>query len=37
MAVNPAGNSPEEFRHLITEEIKMWQTVVKEGNLKFSE
>ena len=37
MAVNPAGNSPEEFRHLIAEEIKMWQTVVKEGNLKFSE
>jgi len=37
MAVNPAGNSPEEFRHLIAEEIKMWQAVVKEGNLKFSE
>jgi tripartite-type tricarboxylate transporter receptor subunit TctC len=37
MAVNPAGNSPEEFRHLIGEEIKMWQAVVKEGNLKFSE
>ena len=29
--------TPEEFRHLIAEEIKMWQTVVKEGNLKFSE
>jgi len=37
MAVNPAGNSPEEFRHLIAEEIKMWQAVVQEGNLKFSE
>ena len=37
MAVNPAGNSPDEFRHLIAEEIKMWQAVVKEGNLKFSE
>jgi tripartite-type tricarboxylate transporter receptor subunit TctC len=37
MAVNPGGNSPEEFRHLIAEEIKMWQTVVQEGNLKFSE
>jgi tripartite-type tricarboxylate transporter receptor subunit TctC len=37
MAVNPAGNSPEEFRHLIAEEIRMWQAVVKEGNLKFSE
>jgi len=37
MAVNPAGNSPDEFRHLIAEEIKMWRTVVEEGNLKFSE
>ena len=37
MAVNPAGNSPDEFRHLIAEEIKMWQAVVKEGDLKFSE
>ena len=37
MAVNPAGNSPEEFRHLIAAEIRMWQAVVKEGNLKFSE
>jgi tripartite-type tricarboxylate transporter receptor subunit TctC len=37
MAVNPAGNSPEEFRHLIAQEIKMWQAVVKEGSLKFSE
>ena len=37
MAVNPAGNSPEDFRHLIAEEIKMWQAVVKEGNLKLSE
>ena len=37
MAVNPAGNSPDEFRHLIAEEIKMWQAVVKEGSLKFSE
>jgi tripartite-type tricarboxylate transporter receptor subunit TctC len=37
MAVNPAGNSPDEFRHLIAEEIKMWQAVVTEGNLKFSE
>lgn len=37
MAVNPVGNSPDEFRHLIAEEIKLWQAVVKEGNLKFSE
>lgn len=37
MAVNPVGNSPEEFAHLIGGEIKMWQDVVKEGNLKFAE
>ena len=37
MAVNPAGNTPDEFRRLIAEEIKMWQAVVKEGNLKFAE
>ena len=37
MAVNPAGNTPDEFRHLIAEEIKMWQAVVKEGKLTFSE
>ena len=37
MGVNPSGNTPEEFRHLIAEEIKLWQAVVKEGNLKFSE
>ena len=37
MAVNPAGNTPDEFRRLIAEEIKLWQAVVKEGGLKFSE
>ena len=37
MAVNPAGNTPDEFRQLIAEEIKLWQAVVKEGGLKFSE
>ncbi len=37
MAVNPVGNSPEEFGHLIEDEIKLWEGVVKEGNLKFSE
>jgi tripartite-type tricarboxylate transporter receptor subunit TctC len=37
MAVNPVGNTPDEFRHLIADEIKLWQAVVKEGNLKFSE
>jgi tripartite-type tricarboxylate transporter receptor subunit TctC len=37
MAVNPVGNAPEEFGHLIDAEIKLWEGVVKEGNLKFSE
>ena len=37
MGVNPSGNTPEEFRNLIAEEIKLWETVVKEGNLKFSQ
>ena len=37
MAVNPAGNTPDEFRHLIAEEIKLWQAVVKEGKLEFKE
>jgi tripartite-type tricarboxylate transporter receptor subunit TctC len=37
MGVNPSGNAPDEFRNLIAEEIKLWQAVVKEGNLKFSQ
>jgi tripartite-type tricarboxylate transporter receptor subunit TctC len=37
MAVNPSGNSPEEFRKLIADEIKMWQQVVQEGKLEFKE
>jgi tripartite-type tricarboxylate transporter receptor subunit TctC len=37
MAVNPGGNSPEEFRRLIADEIKLWEGVVKEGNLKFGQ
>jgi tripartite-type tricarboxylate transporter receptor subunit TctC len=37
MAVNPSGNSPEEFRQLIADEIKMWQQVVQEGKLEFKE
>jgi tripartite-type tricarboxylate transporter receptor subunit TctC len=37
MAVNPSGNSPEEFRTLIADEIKMWQQVVQEGKLEFKE
>jgi tripartite-type tricarboxylate transporter receptor subunit TctC len=37
MAVNPSGNSPDEFRQLIADEIKMWQQVVQEGKLEFKE
>jgi tripartite-type tricarboxylate transporter receptor subunit TctC len=37
MAVNPGGNTPDEFRRLIADEIKMWQGVVQEGKLTFSE
>jgi tripartite-type tricarboxylate transporter receptor subunit TctC len=37
MAVNPGGNTPDEFRRLIADEIKMWQSVVQEGKLTFSE
>jgi tripartite-type tricarboxylate transporter receptor subunit TctC len=37
MAVNPGGNTPEEFRKLIAEEITMWRGVVQEGKLEFKE
>jgi tripartite-type tricarboxylate transporter receptor subunit TctC len=37
MGVNPVGNSPEEFRRQIADEIKLWESVVKEGNLKFGQ
>jgi tripartite-type tricarboxylate transporter receptor subunit TctC len=37
MAVNPGGNTPDEFRRLIADEIKMWQGVVQEGKLEFKE
>ena len=37
MAVNPGGNTPDAFRRLIADEIKMWQSVVQEGKLTFSE
>jgi tripartite-type tricarboxylate transporter receptor subunit TctC len=36
MAVNPVGNTADEFRQLIAAEIKLWEAVVKEGNLKFT-
>jgi tripartite-type tricarboxylate transporter receptor subunit TctC len=37
MAVNPGGNTPEEFRALIANEVEMWRTVVQDGKLTFSE
>ncbi len=37
MGVDPVGSSPEEFTRHIDVEIRMWEAVVKEGNLKFSD
>ena len=37
MATNPSGIGPEEFASHIAGEMKMWQDVVKSGNLKFAE
>ena len=37
MAVNPIGSSPEDFARRIDAEIRMWEAVVKEGNLKFAD
>jgi tripartite-type tricarboxylate transporter receptor subunit TctC len=37
MGVEPVGSSPEEFTRHIDGEIRMWEAVVKEGNLKFSD
>jgi tripartite-type tricarboxylate transporter receptor subunit TctC len=37
MAVNPIGSSPEDFARHIDAEIRMWEAVVKEGNLKFAD
>jgi tripartite-type tricarboxylate transporter receptor subunit TctC len=37
MATNPSGIGPAEFARHIDEEIKLWDGVVKAGNLKFAE
>jgi len=37
MAVNPGGNTPDEFRQLIAKEVEMWRAVVREGKLEFKE
>jgi tripartite-type tricarboxylate transporter receptor subunit TctC len=37
MATTPSGMSPEAFARHIDAEIRIWQAVVKEGNLKFGE
>jgi tripartite-type tricarboxylate transporter receptor subunit TctC len=37
MAVQPAGNSSDEFRKIVDEDIKVYVEVVKAANLKFDE
>jgi tripartite-type tricarboxylate transporter receptor subunit TctC len=37
MATKPSGMGPDDFAKHIDAEIKMWEGVVKAGNLKFSE
>jgi tripartite-type tricarboxylate transporter receptor subunit TctC len=37
LATTASGMSPEAFARHIDTEIRMWQAVVKEGNLKFGE
>ena len=37
MATNPSGIGPAEFARHIDDEIKLWDGVVKAGNLKFAE
>jgi tripartite-type tricarboxylate transporter receptor subunit TctC len=37
MATKPSGMGPEDFAKHIDAEIRMWEGVVKAGNLKFSE
>jgi tripartite-type tricarboxylate transporter receptor subunit TctC len=37
MAVNPSGNSGEEFRHMIDADIVKFKAVVKAANLSFSD
>jgi tripartite-type tricarboxylate transporter receptor subunit TctC len=37
MATNPSGIGPDEFARHIEDEIKLWEGVIKAGNLKFAE
>jgi tripartite-type tricarboxylate transporter receptor subunit TctC len=37
MATNPSGIGPDEFARHIEGEIKLWEGVIKAGNLKFAE
>jgi tripartite-type tricarboxylate transporter receptor subunit TctC len=37
MATNPSGTGPSEFAQHIATEIKMWEDVVKAGNLKLGD
>ena len=34
MAIDPSGNSPEEFARIIASDIKKWTAVAKAGNIK---
>jgi tripartite-type tricarboxylate transporter receptor subunit TctC len=37
MATRPSGIGPDEFAKHIDAEIKMWEGVIKAGNLKFAQ
>jgi tripartite-type tricarboxylate transporter receptor subunit TctC len=37
LATTPSGIGPAEFARHIDAEIKLWEGVIKDGNLKFSE
>jgi tripartite-type tricarboxylate transporter receptor subunit TctC len=34
MAIDPSGNTPEEFRAIIARDIKKWTAVAKAANIK---
>jgi tripartite-type tricarboxylate transporter receptor subunit TctC len=34
MAIDPAGNTPEEFRRIITADLEKWAAVAKAANIK---
>jgi tripartite-type tricarboxylate transporter receptor subunit TctC len=34
MAIDPSGNSPEEFRRIIKADLEKWVAVAKAANIK---